>query len=432
MRATSSRALLALTLATGLAAAFPTAFAADAAAPAASQPANAVRPAFAGPFNAAQELLKAGNGAGALAKLKELDAAVPDQTPYEKYLVLRVRAPAEYTINDFNAALADFEATISNPLLPADDKPILMKTVASIYYSSEQYAKAAQAIQRYLDAGGNDPQVRELLPQAQYAAKDYAAAAKSFRAAVDATYAAGHVPSEKLLRLEYSSYMGLKDDAGVVHAMEHLAVSYPKADYWRDLIPRIREVDNFSDRLVLDYYRLKVQVLGRVDDRERVNYAALAARAGYPGEAKKVLDDAAANKPFTGADLADANKLRPEINKAAAADVAQQAANETSARSAKDGNALVSQGLLESVNDNAAKGAQLIEQGIAKGGLKQPEDAKLHLGYAQARAGRDADAVKTFQSVTGANGQAAIAHVWILYLQSKQAAAAAPAAAASH
>ena len=432
MRATTSRALLALTLATGLNGAITTAFAADApaAASAASQPANAVRPAFAGPFSAAQELLKSGNGAGALAKLKELDA-VPDQTPYEKYLVLRVRAPAEYTINDFNGAAADFEAILTNPLLPAEDRLLMMKSAAGIYYSSEQYPKAAQAIQRYLDAGGTDAQLKELLPQAQYASKDYTSAAKNFRAAVDADYAAGRVPSEKLLRLEYSSYMGLKDETGVVNAMEHLAVNYPKADYWRDLIPRVREIDNFADRLVLDYYRLKTQVLGRVEDRERLNYVALAARAGYPGEAKKVLEEASASKPFTGTDLAEANRLRLEVNKAAAADVAQQSSNEASARTAKDGNALVSQGLLEAVGDNAAKGAQLIEQGIAKGGLKLPEDAKLHLGYAQVRAGRDADALKTFQSVTGANGQAALAHDWILYLQSKQAAAAAPAVAAS-
>ena len=129
--------------------------------------------------------------------------------------------------------------------------------------------------------------------------------------------------------------------------------------------------------------------------------------------------------------MADANRLRAEITKAAAADVAQQNANETAARNAKDGNALVSQGLLEAVTDNPAKGAQLIEQGIAKGGLRQPEDAKLHLGYAQVRTGRDADALKTFQSVKGPNGLTELAHLWVLYLQSKQAPAAAPAAAAS-
>src|SRR6202007_706979 len=67
MRATTSRALLARPLASGLSPALPTAFAAaDAAASAASQPANAVPAAFAGPFNAAQELLKNGNGAAAL------------------------------------------------------------------------------------------------------------------------------------------------------------------------------------------------------------------------------------------------------------------------------------------------------------------------------------------------------------------------------
>jgi len=428
MRASTSRAVLALTLAAGLAGAIP-AIAADAPASAASQPANTVRPAFAVPFTAAQEALKNGNGTAALAKLKELDA-IPDLTPYEKYLVLRVRAPAEYTINDYNAAAADFDAILASPLLPADDRLIMMKSLAGIYYGSEQYAKAAVAIKRYLDAGGDDAQLKELLPQAQYAAKDYAAAAKGFRAQVDAAYAAGHVPSEKLLRLLYSAYVGMKDDAGTVVAMEHLAVNYPKADYWRDLVPRTREVDNFADRLVLDYYRLKVQVFGHVDDRERLNYAALAARAGYPGEAKKVLDDAS-GKPYTGAELADVNKMRPEINRAAASDLSQQASNENSARAAKDGNALVTQGLSETLTDNAAKGAQLIEQGIAKGGLKQPEDAKLHLGYAQVRAGRDADALKTFQTVNGANGQSALAHVWVLYLQSKLAPAAAPTAAAS-
>jgi hypothetical protein len=429
MRATS-RAVLALTLATSLAGATSMTFAASAPAPAASQPDNAVPAAFATPFNAAQELLKSGNAAGALAKIKELEA-LPEQTPYEKYLLLRVKAPAEYSANDMKAANADFEALLANPLLPAEDRPLMLKFIAQILYSSEQYPQAAAALQRYIDAGGNDPELKQLLPQAQYAAKDYAAAAKAFRAEVDATLAAGRVPTDKQLRFMISAYLGQKDDAGYLYGLELLAVYYPKPDYWRELIGRAREVDHFSDRLTLDVYRLKGQVLGHVDDRERVNYAALAGRAGYPGEAKKVLDDAYSSKPFSGTELADANKLRPEINRAAATDAAQEAVNEKGALAAKDGNALVAQGLLETTQDHAAKGADLIAQGIAKGGLRQPEEAKLHLGYAQVRAGREADAMKTFQSISGGNGAASLAHVWILYLKSHQAAAAAPAAAAA-
>jgi len=441
MRATSSRAMLALTLVAGLygvssdiaearqgvGTVAAAAGAADPAA-AASQPVNAVTPAFAAPFNAAQDLLKGGNGAAALAKLKELDA-VPGRTPYETYLILRVRAPAEFSVNDYTTAITDFEALLVDPLLPPTDKVVMLKTLGAILFTAEQYPKAAVAIQHYIDAGGNDPKITELLPQAQYLSKDYAPAAKGFLAEVDAEYAAGRVPPEKLLRFLVSAYLGMKDDAGYVVGLEHLAVNYPKPDYWRELIGRAREVDNFSDRLSLDVYRLKVQILGHVDDRERVNYAAIAARAGYPGEAKKVLDEAYANKPFTGLDLSDANKLRPEVNKGAAADLAQQATAETAARNAKDGNALVSQGLIETLNDNAAKGVQLIEQGIAKGGLRQPQDAQLHLGYALVRAGRNADALKTFEAINGPNGLASLAHVWVLYLQSQAAAAAAPALA---
>jgi len=428
MRDITSRALLALTVAASLTA---SAFAADAPAAAASQPANAVPPAFAAAFNAAQDLLKAGNGPAALAKLKELDA-LPNQTPYEKYLILRVRAPAEYTASDNTAAAADFEALLASDQLPASDRLSIMKALASVLYTTEQYPKAAVAIQRYLDAGGDDAQLRELLPQTQYITKDYATAAKNFRALVDASYAAGKVPSEKTLRLLATSYSQSDSDAGYLWSLERLAVAYPKADYWRELIARAAHTDKFSDRMYVDNYRLKAQLLGSVSDSERLSYAALAAHAGYPEEAKHVLDEAYASKPFTGADLGEANKLRVDVNKSVAADRAQQSINESSARSAKDGNALVSLGLLETVDGNAQQGAQLIEQGIAKGGLKNPEEARLHLGFAQIKAGRDADALKSFQGVTsGPSGIVPIAHVWTLYAQSRLQATAAPAAAAA-
>lgn len=431
MRAFTSRALLALTFAAGLNGVAPAiAASAPAPAPAASQ-AESVRPAFATTFSAVQDMLTNANAVGALAKLKELEA-LRNLNPYEQYLILHVRAQAEFVANDTTAAVTDFEALLKDPHLPAEDHLKIMRAIASIDYSTEQYPKAAVAIQRYLDAGGDDAQLKELLPQAMYAAKDYANAAKLFRAQVDATYAAGKVPSEKTLRLLATSYSSSKDDAGYLWTLEHLAVAYPKADYWKGLIANIAVTEKVSDRLYVDNLRLKARLLGSVSDSERLSYAAFAARAGYPEEAKRILDEAYASKPFTGVDLGEANKLRAEVNKAVANDHAQQAVNESSARSAKDGNALVSLGLLQTVDGNAQQGAQMIEQGIAKGGIKNPEEARLHLGYAQILAGRDADAVKTFDGITsGPTGMVAISHVWSLYAQSRVQAAAAPAAAAS-
>jgi hypothetical protein len=428
MRATTSRALLALTIAAGLSAAAP-AFAADA--PAAAASAASVSPAFAKTFNEAQDLLKSGNGTATLAKLKELEA-LPNLNPYEKYLILRVRAPAEYSANDTTTATTDFEALLANDQLPAADRLGILKALASILYSTEQYPKATVAIQRYLDAGGDDAQLRELLPQTQYINKDYVNAAKGFRAQVDATYAAGKVPTEKTLRLLASAYSQSDNEAGYLAALERLAVAYPKPDYWKELVARAAHTDKFSGRLWVDNYRLKTQLLGSVSDGERLNYAALAAHAGYPEEAKRVLDEAYASKPFTGADLTEANSLRADVNKAVASDRAQQALNESAARSAKDGNGLVAMGLLQTVDGNPQQGAQQIEQGIAKGGIKNPEEARLHLGFAQVKAGAYADAVKTFDGITsGPNGIVPIAHVWSLYAQSHLQAAAAPAPAAA-
>ena len=427
MRAFTSRTLLALTLAawTGTAA-----LAADAPAAAASQP--GVSAAFAAPFNAAQDMLKAGNGVGALAKLKEV-AALPNLTPYEQYLIVRVRAPAEYTTNDNAAAAADFESLLTNDQLPAVDKLVILKALASVQYSAEQFPKAAVTMQRYFDAGGDDAQLHELLPQVQYMNKDYAVAAKNFRAQVDATYAAGKVPQERTLRLLASSYSQANDDTSYLWALEHLAVAYPKnADYWKELVARVAHTEKFADRLFVDNFRLKTQVLGSVADGERLYYAAQADHAGYPEEAKRILDDAFASAhPFTGPDLVEANKLRAAVAKSVASDKAQESINLNAANAAKDGNALFSLGLLKVVDGNPNDGLTMMQQAMAKGGLRNPEEARLHLGYAQIKAGRDADALKTFQSITsGPNGIVPMAHVWALYAQSRvQAAAPAPAAA---
>ena len=430
MRASPSRALLALILAANFGG---VAHAADAAAPAASsasQP-ESVPPAFATPFNAAQDLLRAGKGQDALAKLKEIDAAVPTLTPYEKYLVLRVRAPAEYSANDPVNAANDFEVLLADSHLPPGDRLPLLKALASVLYSSEQYAKAVGAIQRYLDAGGTDAQLRDLLPQSYYLAKDYPNAAKAYRAQVDAAYAAGKVPTEKTLRLLASAYSQSNDDDGYTSILERLAVAYPKPDYWKEVVSRAQHAEKLSDRVYVDGYRLKAAALGDVSDSERLSYAALAARAGFPVEAKKVLDDGFAKKAFTGADLADATKQREQATRAAAQDKAQRATSEAAAKAAKDGNASVSQGFLEVLEGDAAQGATLMEQGIAKGGLKFPEEAKLHLGIAQYRAGRTADALATFKTVSGTGGLVPLAHAWGLLAQSQLQASVSPGAAAS-
>ena len=65
----------------------------------------------------------------------------------------------------------------------------------------------------------------------------------------------------------------------------------------------------------------------------------------------------------------------------------------------------------------ADKGISLIEQAIAKGGLKRPEDAKLRLGMAQLQSGAKnrAKALQTLRSVQGADGATDLGKLWALF-----------------
>ena len=396
--------------------------ASSAAAPGASAPQNTVRPQFAAPFAAAQELMKNKNGAQALVKLKEIEA-LGSLSPYEHYLLTRVRAAAEYGVGDFAGAAKNFELALASPLLPANDRSLILRALAEVAYNGKQYAKSAERIQQYLAAGGNDATLRELLPQALYLAQDYAAAAKAFAAQVAADTTAGRQPSEKILRLLASANTQAKDDAGYVAALERLAVLYPKPEYWNELISRAAQGGAMPDRLYLDVYRLKSAALGGLADKEVLNYASLALRAGFPAEAAAALERGLATKALTvAANVAEASKLRDQAARAAMQDKAQETENEASAKAAKDGEALVNLGFAVALDGRADQGLSLMEQGLAKGGLKSSEEARLHLAIAQWRAGRGDAALKTFQALAGAEGHPrglkSLARVWGLYLQS--------------
>ena len=106
----------------------------------------------------------------------------------------------------------------------------------------------------------------------------------------------------------------------------------------------------------------------------------------------------------TGANAAKHKQLRDQANKGAADDAKNIASGEAGAAKAKDGAGLVNLGYAYVTMDQFDKGIPLMEQGIAKGIAKRPDDYKLRLGAAYAKAGRKAEAIKTLQTVKGDDG----------------------------
>ena len=189
---------------------------------------------------------------------------------------------------------------------------------------------------------------------------------------------------------------------------------YPKKEYWSIYLARVQRKSGFSDRLSLDLMRLKLAtgVLGKTD--EYMEMAQLALQAGYPAEGKEIVDKGfAAGVLGTGAEAERHKRLRDLANKQeveAKGTIDQRA---SAAAAAKDGNDLVQIGYAFATMGQADKGIGLIEQGIAKGGLKRPEDAKLHLGLALLKSGKNKTrAVQTLRSVQGSDGTADLGRLW--------------------
>ena len=143
--------------------------------------------------------------------------------------------------------------------------------------------------------------------------------------------------------------------------------------------------------------------------------AQLALQAGVPAEAKVIVDKGYEVKALgQGPDAGRHQRLRDLVMKDLAESQKNRARDERDALAAKDGNELVKVGLNYVYEGNADKGIALIEQGIKKGGLKRPEDAKLRLGEAQIYAGHKNRGVQTLKSVQGNDGTADLARLWIL------------------
>lgn len=382
------------------------------AAPAASAP--TLRAEVAKPLLAAQEALKAGNGKEALARATEAEA-VASPSPYEAYMTQRLKGQAALAAGDRAAALAALDKAASSAAMPAGERLPVIGLVAQLAYEAKDYARSVTWLRRHAEAGGNDEKLRLLLPQALYLAGDAKGAAEALQPVLKADEAAGRATPESTLRLLASAQTKAGDEAGYLRTVERLAQAYPKPELWNELIVRAARKPGFADRLMLDVYRFRLAVGVKLEADEVADMAQQAQLAGLPGEARDALDAAVA----AGQTLApEAQKLRQQATTAAAKDVATLADGEASARKAAGAQPLFNVGRAYVNYGQADRGATLMAQAVAKGGLRNADEAQMQLGYAQWKAGRSAEAIAAFEAVKAADGSAELARLWALWLRS--------------
>jgi hypothetical protein len=378
---------------------------------------DSVRPEVGRPLQAAQEFIRAGKFKQALDKVRDAEA-VGGKTANETYLIERMRLAAASGAGDVDTAARSFEAVSAR--VPAGEKLRMLESLTGGYYRAREYNKAIQWGQRYFREGGTSSSIRTLLIQSQYLGGDFAGAARELRTEIEQAEKSGTAPGEDRLKLLVNATLKMNDTNGYVWALERLVTYYPKKDYWVDLLARLQRKPNFSDRLALDTYRLSLATGSMSAANDFMEMSQLALQAGLPAEARQVIDKGFAAGVLGAGKEADRHKrLRDLVAKKVDEDKAEQAAKLAEAEAAKDGTALVDAGMNLVFGGDKAKGLQLMQKGIAKGSLKRPDDARLHLAIAQLQANDNARAIATLRDVKGPDGTADLARLWTLYARRK-------------
>ncbi|MBI1330917.1 MAG: hypothetical protein GC166_13560 [Alphaproteobacteria bacterium] len=348
--------------------------------------AAAVRPAVGKPLQQAIDLAKNGNGAGALAKVKEAEGA-GGLTSDEKNAIAQTRefiaaktgAGSTNSVTGCKAKFAnDYNARRYN-LVVGEDADCLRK------FGAYDYSSQVVVGQAYYLMGNYGTAVRMLRPLAS---------------------------SEQVLSLVMSAAFKSGDNDTVNWAAEQLVVKYNKPQYWANLLSGAERAKGGKDYQLLDVYRLRFLTGNMRTDRDYFLLAQLALQYGAPGEAVTVLQ-----KGFDSGTLKDARaqRLQGLAKTQMAQDQKTLAARTAQLKAKGSGDDLVKLGEDYYGYGKYDVAADLIQAGIAKKPTNM-DLAQTRLGMALLMQKKSDAAIKAFNEVPKTNAnQAMIASLWKIY-----------------
>ena len=373
------------------------------------------------PLKATQEAIAAKNLDEALVHLQDARAVEP-RTPYDSFMIDEFTWNVLLQKQDFAGAAAALDAAVNSGFVPPADMPQRLKALAQLYYKSEDYSKAAEFGNRYLETAPGDRDIGVLVAQSYYLQKDYTGA----RAAVQKLTAGEAKPSEQLLLISLRCNYELKDRPGTMQAIEALIRHYPQPKYWEDLLAN-QLYETKGDRELRTLYRLMEQTETLDKPEEYSEMASVLFAGGFPAEAARILERGLAANVFTGDSLARQKQDLERDRAAAAVDSKELPGAAKALAAAKTGNEMVAIGKLYFSAGDYANASDAIQKGLAKGGVADTDDANAVLGVALVRSGKPDDARAPLSAVKDP-AYAAVARLWVLYLDSSAPNAATPAA----
>ena len=357
-------------------------------------------------------LLDAKKYAEVTAMLDQADA-MPNKTGYEQYFINRMRLAVALGTGDKPKMIETLEAVIASGRLEKSDQAKFTQALASSYQEQKNWPKVIENLKKYGELSG-DPKVPRQIMAIRFESGDYKGVQTDLLQMLNDGIKNNKPMSREELHMLADASHRLKDKNNYLVALEGLVRWHPRDRYWSDMLYRTRGKETYNTKFSADIVRLQKVATTKMEEGDYLELAEADQLEGQFIEGKAILDAGIAN----GAVVMNPKikKLKSELDKQAADDVKNIASTESSARKAKNGTGMVNLGYAFVTMGQYDKGIQLIQDGIAKGGLKNPEDAKLRLGYSLAMAGKKEEAIKILETVQGTDGRADLARYWILWI----------------
>jgi hypothetical protein len=378
-------------------------------------------------LKAAQDALGTKDTATAMTQIKAAQA-LSDRTPYDDFTINRFLSAVAAQQQDFQTAAAAYDAFIATTYF-ADLKPEEQKAA---YHDATIVAQNVQHWPKVIEYGqkleamqGLDDLTETMLAIAYYQTKDNANAQKYAQMAIDAAKAKGKEPEPNALII-ISNVEGKNNPDAARQAIEALVLSGNNPNDWGKLIDDALSHKGTKAIDALFLFRLR-DAVGASKAEDLTMQAGLASQQHLDKEAASVLESGINSGKLTSAQATGLSAARS----AAARDAGVLNSVAAAANSSKNG-----QAALSLAEDYWGYGRYADVEAMAhlastKGGLKDPGEATMLLGMAQAMQGKSAEAQATLAGVpSGGEARTRGAHLWSLYAQVK--AKNAPAAPAPH
>jgi tetratricopeptide (TPR) repeat protein len=336
---------------------------------------------------------------------------------YELANVYNLYAFLRYSAEDYKGALGYYKQVVAQPDIPLAMEINTKFTVAQLYFVQEEWRPGIDALLEWFELSDKpNATAYILLAQGYYQLKDFDSALDNVETAISMYEVEGKLPKEQWYNLARFLYFDKNDHDNALATLYTLIEYYPKKQYWVQASHLYGEKKDEARQLAMMETAYLQGLLDKSSELVQVAYLYLNAEVPYPaakvmeqGFKDELVEEKSKNYELTGSawrQAQEVDKAIPNMEKAA--------------ELSEKGELYTRLGNVYLDSDQHQKAIGAVNKGLAKGGVKRPDSARLVLGMAHFNLGDYKSAKKAFRDAAKDERSEKYARQWIRYIASEE------------